>query len=153
MGWDSVRHGSGTRELLASSSGPSAAGDGKMEGAHRKKSTVSHRAGTGSMATPAQPRSSAQPCAPPPRPPPPRPLLWLVLRLLLQTRGAPLLPCSTPRQHRPALHDRQLPPAPRAARHPAPTANRRPGPAPAAALGQWRVRSAVAGSDLVPAGI
>lgn len=53
MGWDRVRHRLGTRELLTCSGGPSATGDGRMEGRRfvRKRQTVS-RCTTGSMATP-----------------------------------------------------------------------------------------------------
>lgn len=114
MGWDRVRHRLGTRGLLACSSGLSAAGDERMKGRRfvHEQWTVSHRAGTGSMATPAHTRSSAQPCAPPSLPPPPRPPLRLVLRLLLRGRGAQL-PCRPPGQHRRGLHDRQRPPRPR----------------------------------------
>lgn len=124
--------------------------DAGIEGAHREQRTVSLRAGTGSMATPAQTWSSTQPCAPPPRLPPPRLPLRLVLRQLLPGLGDPL-PGSPPSQHRRCLHDRPSPPATRAARSPAPTANRRPGPAPAAALSQWRVSSAAVGGGQVPA--
>lgn len=150
MGWDRVRHGSGTRALLACSGGPSAARDGRIEG--RRDGGSPPRA-VDSVALcrdrqhghPGPDRSSAQPCAPPPRPPPPRPPFRLVLRLLLRGCGAPLLR-SPPGQHRQGIHDHQHPPAARASGHLAPTANRRPGPAPAASLSQWRVRSAAAGS-------
>lgn len=134
VGWDRICHGSRTRTLLACSGGPSAAGDGRIgdagtERAHREQWTVSHCAGTGSMATPAQTRSSARPCAPPPRPLPPRLRFRWVLRRLLPGHGAPLLR-SPLGQHGRGLHDRQRLLAARASGHLAPTANRRPGPAP-----------------------